>query len=288
MNLIPQFLFLAIFSLMAFYLPGKIFLEKFKIKFDSLERLVIFPIIGIFIFTIISIIVRIFQLPFTIIYILLIPITFQYFTNIRWNLRTLSKIKPYFLILTLVLLLGAISQLRFNFFSFSETSAGITFFSFHDSAFHLSVIGELKNHFPPQHPTFANEALKNYHYLPDFLLAGINSSIPVDKLDLYFRLAPFFASVYFGLATYLVASQFSKIIAFRILAVILTYFAGSFAFLIPIFNKGADWNAASFMLDQPFDLSFNPQNLLAFAIFLVGFYFVIKYSKLGNVIYLIV
>ena len=288
MNLIPQFLFLAIFSLMAFYLPGKIFLEKFKIKFDSLERLVIFPIIGIFIFTIISIIIRIFQLPFTVIYILLVPITFQYFTKFRWNLHGLPKIKPYFVILTLVLLLGAISQLRFNFFSFSKTSAEITFFSFHDSAFHLSVIGELKNHFPPQHPTFANEALKNYHYLPDFLLAGINSSIPVDKLDLYFRLAPFFASAYFGLAAYMVASQFLKNKAFRILAVILTYFSGSFAFLIPVFNKGADWNAASFMLDQPFDLSFNPQNLLAFAIFLVGFYFVIKYSKLDKIIYLIV
>ena len=288
MSLIPQFLFFAIFSLMAFYLPGKIFLEKLRLRSDSLERLVIYPIIGIFIYTISSIIIRIFQLPFAVIYILLVPIAFQYFRKFRWNFRKLPKIKPYFVILTLVLLLGAVSQLRLNFFSFSETSAGITFFSFHDSAFHLAVISELKNHFPPQHPAFANEALKNYHYLPDFLLAGINSSIPVDKLNLYFRIAPFFASLYFGLATYLVASQFSKIIAFRILAVVLTYFAGSLAFLIPIFNKGADWNAASFMLDQPFDLSFNPQNLLAFAIFLVGFYFVIKYSKLGNVIYLIV
>ena len=273
---------------MAFYLPGKIFLEKFKIKFDSLERLVIFPIIGIFIYTIISIIIRIFQLPFAVIYILLVPMTFQYFRKFRWNFRIFLKIKPHFIILSLVLLLGTISQLRFNFFSFSESSAGITFFSFHDSAFHLAVIGELKNHFPPQYPTFANVALKNYHYLPDFLLAGINSSIPIDKLELYFRIAPFFASLYFGLAAYLVASQFSKIIAFRILAVVLTYFAGSFAYLIPAFNKGADWNAASFMLDQPFDLSFNPQNLLAFTIFLVGFYFVIKYSKLGNIIYLIV
>ena len=269
MNLILQTLIFLIFAFIAFYLPGKFISEKLNISFNQLERLVILPVIGVFCYTGISIILRLMGFPFVFVYILLFGLVLRYIKNTKIHLKVPS-VKLHSIILTIVLVIGAVSQTKFVVMS-------------HDTLTHLAVIGELKNHFPPQHPTFANESLKNYHFLPDFLIAGINSSIPSDKYDLYFKILPFGASLYFGLSSYMVAAQFLRNKFLRILAVSLAYFSGSFAFLIPLFGNETGWKANTFMLDQPFDLPFNPQYSLAFVIFLVGTHLIVKFQKLGKI-----
>ena len=243
MNLILQTLIFLIFAFIAFYLPGKFISEKLNISFNQLERLVILPVIGVFFYTGISIILRLMGFPFVFVYILLVGFVLGYVKNTKIHLKV-PPVKLYGITLIIVLLAGAVSQTKFVVMS-------------HDTFTHLAVIGELKNHFPPEHPTYANESLKNYHFLPDFLIAGINSSIPSNQFNLYFKILPFVASLYFGLSSYMVATQFLRNKFLRILAVSLAYFSGSFAFLIPLFGNETGWKANTFMLDPPFDLPFN-------------------------------
>ncbi len=284
--LILQFIEFILFAFIAFYLPGKLIIEKFKINLPFLERIVILPVIGIFFFAAISLILRLLMLPFYTMYLFIIPLAF-------WNAKRINfyKWKSYkfhfsHLILIVVLLLGTILLSWPNYFSGITTSEGIVFSSFHDPAFHLSVIGELKHHFPPEHPTFANEFLKNYHYFPDLVIAGVDSMIKVDINNLYFRIIPFFVSLYFGLSVYVVANLLTNKYWVKCLAVFLTYFTGSFSYFIPIFVKGTSWNDGAFLLDQPYSVTLNPHNIFGFIIFLSGILFILKYDKVKNIYYL--
>ncbi len=284
--LILQFIEFILFAFIAFYLPGKLIIEKFKINLPFLERIVILPVIGIFFFAAISLILRFLMLPFYTMYLFIIPLAL-------WNVKGIKSYKWisykfYFshVILIVILLLGTISLSWPNYFSGIMTSEGIVFSSFHDPAFHLSVIGELKHHFPPEHPTFANEFLKNYHYFPDLVIAGVDSMINVDINNLYFRIIPFFVSLYFGLSVYIVANLITNKYWVKCLAVFLTYFTGSFSYFIPIFVKGTSWSNGAFLLDQPYSVTLNPHNIFGFIIFLSGILFILKYDKVKNIYYL--
>ena len=283
-----------VFSFFVFYIPGKFLIERLKLKFGQPEGFVIGILLGIFSFVLISIFARLFGLSFVLAILAHLTFDILYFRKIK-----ISNISDFFInakklfssnvLLLLVLAIGIISQSWIHFNSAINSTAGISFPTqpFHDAVFHLSFIGELKNHFPPQNPLFAGAPLKNYHYLTDFLIAGISSVLPFSLFNLYFRLLPIFISLYYGLAAYALVSKFTTEKWTRNLAVFFAYFVGPFTYFIPLFKSGP-WSANSFMLDQPFDFSFNSQSLFSLVLLFIGFLLICEYKvqKNKNLIYL--
>ena len=287
MILVFQLLAFFIFSTLIFYFPGKYSLKKLDIKLSKLESVVISTILGIFIFVLLSLAARFFQFSFFV--PVSLSILFALFSlknefhrfSIKWIFK--RNLNHSQLILGLIILIGVVTQGWIHFTSAIQNQDGITFLDqpFRDAAFHLSFVGEFKNHFPPQHPLFAGSSFKNYHFLSDFLLAGINSTLPIPLMDLYFRILPIYVSLFYGLAVYIVSSKLTNKLWIRNIAVFLSYFAGPFSYLIPLVREGT-WDANSFMLNQPFDFSFNTQSTFSLIIFLCGVFLILEYDKRKN------
>ena len=288
MALFFYFLLFTIFSVLVFYIPGKFLLSKLNIKLQGLESVVIASVVGTLFFVLLEILFRTFGVSPLVIFSLDLVLCIFYLRSVddfrAWNLNKLYKNLNFWNIqLCLILILGVISQVWIHFASGILSKEGLSFLyqPFRDASFHLSIIEELKHGFPPQNPFYAGVPLKNYHYFTDFLISGINSILPIPLFDLYFKILPFFVSIFYGLSVYIITSKLTDKLMIKNLSVFLAYFAGPFTYLIPLFRPGP-WTAFSYMLNQPFDSSFNIQWLFSIVIFLTGLYFIFEYQKKGN------
>lgn len=201
---------------------------------------------------------------------------------------------------------------RFNFLIIGLTFAGVIFqqlptfknglhFPYglgfwgpntHDGVWHISLINQLLRQVPPPNPVFAGETLKNYHYFYDLLVAVTNylSGIPVG--DLLFRFYPVTFSVILGIATYYLAKHLFRLkkdlqSELGILLILyLTYFAGSFGWIVEYIKmrhlggESAFWanQSISFNLNPPFAIS------LLIVISILQLLFLVKFNKLSIVV----
>lgn len=178
----------------------------------------------------------------------------------------------YPVVLTLIVLIAVFTQGFPLLFSYIRVEGGLRFITLHDSLWHLSLIEELRLHFPPNHPGFSGVKLVNYHYLSDLLLSLIGSIFHLPTWFVYFRLAPIIASLGFSISTLLVLKTFKLSKLSLVLGLILVLFGGSFAWLIPLLSHQPRWHANSFMLDQPYDMLTNAHTYFGFVLFLIALY----------------
>lgn len=156
------------------------------------------------------------------------------------------------------ILLATLSLSSTLFLSGVERGDDYQYQETHDNAWHLALIKELKANFPPNHPSFNQIKLTNYHYFYDLSIAEVAklTNAPIDHL--YFRLsAPLIALLLFSSAATLGYKLDKRRGALWM--VFLTGFTGSFAYLIPFFIKGNGWHESSFWVSQTFAMLLNPQ-----------------------------
>jgi hypothetical protein len=184
----------------------------------------------------------------------------------RRNLRFPKvQISLKYLTLSLLLLLGVLTQGLTVFKSGLPFDFGLGFWgpNGHDAIWHLSIISELKNHFPPQNPAFAGVPLKNYHYFSDLTIAQTAKMTGISILDLYFRFFPTLVSLLFGLSVFILVRQITKSETASLLAVFLSYFGGGFGWIVSLLKEGRIggesmfWatGSVSFLLNPPFAFS---------------------------------
>jgi len=256
-----------------------------NIKLNGLVEFVVTVLVGVFIFVIATFLARLLNLSFFVAALALLIIDLFYFRKapalkIKTKFKNAIRLLKANLLLLIIISVAVFAQGWIHFTSGTTHTDSLSFKSepFHDAAFHLALIGELKNNFPPENPIYAGEPFKNYHYLTDFLVAGINSLVPFPLLDLYFKILPVAVSVYYGLAIYALSSKFTKEKQTKNLAVFLAYFSGSLAYVIPLIRHGS-WSANSFMFNQPFDYAFNTQSMFSLIILVVGCLILCEYQK---------
>lgn len=161
-------------------------------------------------------------------------------------------------VFALFLIIAIFSLASTIIFSGIKTTKGMEFQEIHDSVWHIALIKELTSNFPPHHPSFNNIELSQYHYFYDLILASISKITKTSSLVLYFQIFPVILSgLLMGVAASLGQKISKKYGAFWL--VFLTTFAGSFAYLIPIFLKGNSWGESSFWVSQTFVMMVNPQ-----------------------------
>ncbi len=254
MNILQSFLEIVLFLFaifICFYLPGKFLLARLKLTLDSPEDL-FFPFaLGIMLFTLISYIFTWLKLEIIILPILLI-LDFLVIKSKKWLPCNLDKfhIKPFFIIFVLSFI-----------FSLSMLMSGVygdTIRYGRDDLWHLALINELKENFPPDNPGFAQVPLKGYHFFYNFLIAMFSNIIFISPLSLHFHFFPLFMAILWGLGVYCLSFAWSKKTSVALWAVFLTMFGGSFAFILYLRGHTNLSLDSAFGIQQPATSLINP------------------------------
>jgi len=259
------------------FLPGRAFLYFRKINLSSLETFTLSLSLGLVFFTLANFIFGILGIreaaPALMV---LVDLSFVFY-RLKEPKGATGFLKPRWTftnkIFILVLILGILGQVSLVAASGLETSdGGLGFVDARDAFWHIGLIEELTKKVPPIHPGFAPAALTNYHYFYDLFVSSLKTIYPFSTLDLFFRFVPILLSLLLGLSVFILTRRLFDQEAVATLAVFLTYFTGSLAFLIPFFRPGQPWGESSFWVSQTFRMLINPPFSLSISLFLVGIF----------------
>jgi len=233
------FAFLLI-SLIVFYLPGHLLMHKKSKLLSPFEDLFLSICLGFILLIVLSVIFGITKLRF---FVLPTVATLGILSLYKGALIELKKdFKAIFknkLLLTLIVL-GILVQGFINFPSGMKYKEGIYFWSSqgHDGLWHVSLMKEMKNHFPLNNPLYAGRPVQNYHYSCDLLMGEFYRLFPFfDPLDLYFRFFPVIFSSLIGLGVFsFTKKKWNMTCAYW--AMFFTYFCGSFGYIYSVMKGG--------------------------------------------------
>jgi hypothetical protein len=272
------FLFFS-FAVFFWYIPGKAFFSKVKFK-SKLELIFLSIMMGFSSFAFLTFILRLIGLPFWLVYLPFLIVAFKTLKkdfSLNFNRGKISlrkiKISSSYITLLSLLIIGSIIQSMVLLRSGVITSNGIQFteLSFHDSVWHIYLIDELKEFFPPRHPGFTQVTIKNYHFLLDLTLAAVSKYLPFSTFEIYYRITPFFISILFSLGVFVFTKRISKSEKIANMAVFLTLFSGNASWFFQFF-RGDEFRFSSdtFMLDAITFMLHNPHAVIVFPLLLAG------------------
>lgn len=274
-NLLTSIFFAVATGLFFIFIPAVVMVRLSNLKSDDfLVELALGSALMIVILTIASLVFVIFHVPFYLLYVIpvgsLIGIWYQRSEYpLRFNKKRIVSLITLIVFTTLQSLQmitgGMMVGSTYQFPSLTE------------NMWSISIIAEIANHYPFQHPGMAGFPLQNFHYLYHVLLAGLHNTTGISITDLYYRFSTMLAAFIFASGCYCISTLLIKKDIFRILAVFLAIFGGSASYVLPLlYGKSFDWVASSFMADQPFDQIGNPYTVLGFGLFLVSLYVLIR------------
>lgn len=142
---------------------------------------------------------------------------------------------------SIILFVGSLAMASIMWTSGVQTEKGLVFYEVNatDGFYHLSLIGSLMHHFPPLHAGLADVPLRGYHFFYDLLLAFFANTFHFNKLDLYFRLFPFFIAFFYGIAGLSLARFLRLPTLTTALFLFLLYFGQGFGFILNHFFLGS-------------------------------------------------
>ncbi len=135
----------------------------------------------------------------------------------------------------------------------------------HDSAWHIALTNKLVENIPPEHPSNYELVVTNYHYFYNLILASWNKLFSISIPLAYFQFMPVITSLLLCAAAVCLGKRLGGKV-FSAFLVFLTFFTGSFAYLIPLFIPGNRWHESSFWVSQTFNMMLNPQLILSLAL----------------------
>ena len=261
-----------LFLLIGFYLPGKYFLFRLKLKLSFLETLFVSLVSGSLLFTFVTYLLSWLHLEWLVFPFLLIILVLA----IRQKALKLPALEqkhrmPLFILSAFVII-----------FAFPQLSIGISgdkiMYSI-DDQWHLSLIREMQVHFPPDVPTVAGAQLRGYHFFYDFLLAKMVSLIGFSPFSLHFHLFPLVIAGMWGLGVYVLLFTWTKKVMTSLIGVFLTMFAGSFAFIYHLLGYPELNLGNAFVIQQPALSLYNPPFSFSIAILLLALFSLLSYLQ---------
>jgi len=281
--LLPVFIILAIW---AFFFPGLIFISKAREKLSPEAIISLSFSLGVIIFVLLASLLGLIGLRELMIPLFVVLDLAAIWLNRRYLIPLLRKFLQDRLLL-LLLFLGIIVLGAINFpsgFTYSEShlywsAQGL------DGLWHVSLMEEIKQNFPPNNPLFAGEKLFNYHYLVDVLMGDFARIFPFfTTLDLYFRYFPILFAFLIGLSVYSLAMAWKGKKAIGYWTIFFTYFAGSFGYLVHFIKTGSPWGGeTSFWAAQINTILGNPPHAAGCFLlpsFFLAFWWYLKSRKL--------
>ncbi len=242
-----------------------------------MEKVLMGGIVGFVLLTLISYIFIVLHVTFLIIpvFLALIAIAVVEIKKVKlnFNLQTL--------IIFVVFTIGIAGQLAIISPSGTIQNGDLVFWSAngHDGAWHIALMEEMKKGYPFQNPVLAGEKLVNYHFFSDVLPAMASKYLPFSNLDLYFRIFPFFYSLFLGTSVYFLTKRLTNNFSASIWATIFTYFAGSFGFIVTYLKNKSIGGESIFWATQPQSSSGNPPQIVSNFLVLTALYFLITFLQ---------
>ncbi len=242
-----------------------------------MERILMGSVAAFAALTLICYILIVLHVPFLIIPISLIAAFFAFKPIVKTIKLTKIKLNFQTIIILIVFTLGITGQMAVISPSGVFKNGDLLFWSSHghDATWHIALMEEIKRGWPFQNPIFSGEKLTNYHFFSDILPAMVSKYLPISNLNLYFRIFPFFYSLFLGASAYFLTKKLTKSFSASIWATIFTYFAGSFGYVI---GKGE----SVFWATQPQSASGNPPQIISDFLVLTIIYFVILLGEQRN------
>lgn len=271
-------------SIFIFTTPGYYIIHKFNLYTSFWERIFLGTTLGLVLFSLLTYLQLFINLPY---FALLIILLVNYFAlkdrkSLKRNIFFFTKKQLTILLITFFV--GIAGQLVIIAPSGLTINGDLLFWSSHghDGTWHIALMNELQKGYPLQNPSFAGEKLVNYHFFSDLAPAFFNYYFNIPKLDLYFRFFPFLFSILLGSSVFLVTQRLTKSFGSSIWAVIFTYSAGSFGYIVTYLQNRTIGGESLFWATQIYSSIGNPPQIAAFIIFLLFIFLLILYVKSRN------
>lgn len=249
-----------------------------------MERILMGGIVGFTFLTLVSYILIVLNIPF-----LIVPIVILCAIFVSKPLgRSIKDIKIKFNLQTIIVIavfvLGIAGQMAVISPSGITQNGNLLFWSAHghDGPWHIALMEEVKKGWPFENPIFAGEKLVNYHFFSDILPAMVSKYTGISNFNLYFRIFPFFYSLFLGASAYFLTKSLSKSKSAPIWATVFTYFAGSFGFIVTYLKGRTIGGESIFWATQPQSAGGNPPQIISGFIFLAAIYFYLNLNSQQN------
>ncbi|MFZ5932592.1 MAG: hypothetical protein ACOYT7_00685 [Patescibacteria group bacterium] len=145
----------------------------------------------------------------------------------------------------------------------------------HDGVWHVALIESLSRG-SLEMPTFAGEALKNYHIGFDLVLAIVHKLTQIPTVTLYFQIVPPILAFLVGYLTYEFVSTWRKDKKEAFWAAFFVYFAGSFGWVLSLIRGGGLGGESTFWAQQAISTLVNPPFALSLVLMLLGLISLLK------------
>ncbi len=288
--LLPFQLLVFSFTFFAFiFVPGFFLLRRLKLKLTPLEKISLSLSLGIVFFTLISFIFSHLHLRY-LVFPLFIFFLIYFLLRYRFQKKEIRKIWQPKLMPSLTIGFASLIQFALMYKSGTPHQGGLAFWGVngYDGIWHTSLISELSQHFPPQNPGFAGEALKNYHFLADLFMAQIHNFSRIPILELYFRFLPLLLTVLLNLLIFIFVRGWAKSRKIACWAVFFTSIAGSFGYLPQLIGHGSNNWETAFWGVQPASAFLNPPFALSLIILMTGLFLLYQMPKKLNKSYFLI
>jgi hypothetical protein len=148
----------------------------------------------------------------------------------------------------------------------------------HDGIWHIALIKSLAKG-SWQIPTFAGEALQNYHVGYDLLLAWISRITSINPTTLYFQILPPILAVLIGALTYKFVLNWKASKTQALWATFFVYFGGSFGWMVSLLRGQGFAGESMFWAQQGISTLINPPFAFSLVIMLCGLSLLIRKRK---------
>jgi hypothetical protein len=151
-----------------------------------------------------------------------------------------------------------------------------------DAIWHITLIENLTDNFPPTHPGIASIPLRGYNFFYDLLLASFQKFYPFGVMDLYFRYFAITLSLFFGIATIAFARFVKMGKVGTILFLLLSFFAQGFGgYILTLLN--VTYHSP---IVQSIAHAVDPNVLFSMILFFAGY--ILLFNKKPNVLVVMV
>ncbi len=275
-----------ILAAICFTLPGLVILRKSLPDLDDLEKITIASVFGLVIFTLFAYVLAAVHLRFL---MWVFPIVGLWtFYKLRKEIFSFRPKITHKITFLLVFLIGISGMVAVNAPSGLPYRDGIYFWSSHghDGVWHLALMESMKGSvFPFQNPELSGAKLQNYHFFVDLLMSEFGRIFRFSSLDIYFRFMPVVFAILLGLTSFIFVRAWRKSEPAGIWAMVLTYFAGSFGYLLYVPTHGTLGGESIFWVSQTQSVLGNPPHASAFIIITAFFFILYKYLASRKLIY---
>ncbi len=179
------------------------------------------------------------------------------------------KNKLTILVIIACSLLSSLTMFRSGLnYSFGEGYWGP---SGHDGIWHLALVKQFQQKFPPENPTYSGTILSNYHAGYDLLVAILSNLTKIKPEIFIFQVLPIFFSIFIGIFIFLLYSKLFKV-KMPWWGFILVYFSSSAASIVGLLKNGHLTSESLFWSMQPASTQLNPPLALSLLVLSIAMY----------------